>query len=120
MNTLIFPNKKAEFAFATDGWWTPDKLLIDVPLLAYEMLKRIEKDVSCSSDGEFITEWHLKKEPFDFLCVMEYEYYDERIEINDIEIYAYWNNVDLPVTCNKRVLRALLESDITILNNQTS
>ena len=119
MNTLTFPINKMEFAFAVDGWWIPDKLLVDVPLLAYEMLKRIEKDVACSCDTEFITEWHVQKEPFDFLCVVKYYYYDSDIEVNEIELYCYWNGADLPITCNKRVLEALLESHITILNNQT-
>lgn len=119
MNVLTFPNNKINFAFAIDGFWKPDKLLVDVPLLAHEMLKRIEKDVACSSDGEFDTEWHVKKEPFEFLCVVQYGYYDSDIEINNIEIYAYWNNADLPVTCNKKALKMLLESHITILKNQT-
>ena len=107
---IEYPAKRSFlFAAAMDGLFTPEVLIVDVPLLAHEMLKRIEKDVSCSSDGEFITEWYMQKEPFEFLCVVKYEHYDERIEINDIEIYAYWNNADLPVTCNKRVLSALLE-----------
>ena len=119
MKTLKFPDNKMDFAFAINGWWKPGELLIDVPLLAYEMLKRIGKDVACSGYHEFDTEWHVKKGPFEFLCVVKYGYYDDDIEIQDIDIHCYWNDADLPITCNKKVLQALLESDITILNNQT-
>lgn len=117
MNTLKFPNNKMELAFAVDGWWKPDKLLIDVPLLAYEMLKRIDKDTACSGYNEFDTEWHVQKKPFEFLCVVNYEYHDGDIEIENIDIHCYWDGADLPFTCNKKVLKALLESHITILNN---
>ena len=119
--TLEFPNTDMSFAFAVDGFWHPEVLKINEQLLADEMTTEIEEDARGSDYTEFDSEYHVQKEPFDFLCGVRYKvyqsygvYHGKYIKIQDINICCYWSGADLPMKYCEETLISMIELQVNL------
>lgn len=128
---LIYPDKdRMPLSFALDGHFTPYILKINENLLADELVAKIDDEISGYENDKILNVndkyeilYEDIRKPFEFSCAVKFTTYKTGkdtvfpgrfIEIENIEIHAYWNNRDLPVKWCEELLKAILETQIHI------